>query len=109
MSSGTRKEPTQPDAPVTNTRMEPQASRRASHRARQHSEPGGLRDSATMVSWSEVGADAPGFATRVEQALTRNKHMTMATLRADGGPRISGTELEVSDGELWLGSMPNAR
>jgi hypothetical protein len=35
--------------------------------------------------------------------------MTMATLRVDGGPRISGTELEISDGELWLGSMPQAR
>jgi hypothetical protein len=62
-----------------------------------------------MVSWKDVHADAPDFAARVEPALTRNKHMTMATLRADGAPRISGTELEVSDGELWLGSMPNAR
>ena len=62
-----------------------------------------------MVSWSEVGADAPEFAGRVQQALTRGKHMTMATLRADGAPRISGTELEVSEGELWLGSMPGAR
>lgn len=35
--------------------------------------------------------------------------MTMGTLRADGSPRISGTELEVSDGDLWLGSMPKAR
>ena len=32
----------------------------------------------------------------------------MATLRADGGPRISGTELSVRDGELWFGSMPGA-
>jgi hypothetical protein len=62
-----------------------------------------------MVSWNEVSSEAPEFARRVEQALTRNKHMTMATLRADGGPRISGTELEVDDGELWLGSMPQAR
>ena len=62
-----------------------------------------------MVSWKEVGTDAPDFASRVQQALTRNKHMTMATLRADGAPRISGTELELSDGELWLGSMQNAR
>jgi hypothetical protein len=32
--------------------------------------------------------------------------MTMATLRRDGSPRISGTEVEFSDGELWIGSMP---
>ena len=62
-----------------------------------------------MVSWKEVGADEPDFAGRVEQALTRGRHMTMATLRSDGAPRISGTELEVSEGELWLGSMPGAR
>jgi hypothetical protein len=62
-----------------------------------------------MVSWLEVHADAPDFARRVEQALRRNKHLTMATLRADGSPRISGTELEVNDGDLWLGSMPKAR
>jgi hypothetical protein len=62
-----------------------------------------------MVSWTDITRDAPDFALRVEQAFTRNKHMTMATLRADGAPRISGTELEVIDGELWLGSMPQAR
>jgi len=62
-----------------------------------------------MVSWKEVGADVPEFASRVERSLTRAKHMTMATLRADGAPRISGTELEVSEGDLWLGSMPGAR
>jgi hypothetical protein len=62
-----------------------------------------------MVSWKDVSVDAPEFAGRVEQALTRGKHMTMATIRADGAPRISGTELEVSEGELWLGSMPGAR
>jgi hypothetical protein len=62
-----------------------------------------------MVTWKDVHSEAPEFARRVEQALRRNKHMTMATLRVDGGPRISGTELEISDGELWLGSMAQAR
>jgi hypothetical protein len=62
-----------------------------------------------MATWNDVCTAAPYFASRVEQALRRNKHMTMATLRADGSPRISGTELELSDGELWLGSMPQAR
>lgn len=62
-----------------------------------------------MASWRDVSSDAPDFARRVEQALTRSKHLTMATLRADGSPRISGTELEISDGNLWLGSMRNAR
>src|SRR5262245_27326457 len=32
----------------------------------------------------------------------------MATLRKDGSPRISGTEVQFSDGQLWIGSMPAA-
>jgi hypothetical protein len=35
--------------------------------------------------------------------------LTLATLRADGAPRISGTECRLSDGELWIGSMWLAR
>jgi hypothetical protein len=37
--------------------------------------------------------------------LGGRKHRTIATLRRDGGPRISGTELERHEGALWLGSM----
>ena len=32
----------------------------------------------------------------------------MATLRRDGSPRISGTEIEFADGQLRIGSMPGA-
>ena len=32
----------------------------------------------------------------------------MATLRRDGSPRISGTEIEFADGQLRIGSMPSA-
>ncbi len=38
-----------------------------------------------------------------------HKHKTIATLRADGSPRISGIEAVFEDGELGFGSMPNAR
>ena len=37
------------------------------------------------------------------------RHKTIATLRADGAPRISGIECEFTDGELTFGSMPGAR
>jgi Pyridoxamine 5'-phosphate oxidase len=62
-----------------------------------------------MASWRDVSADAPDFAARAQAALTRGKHLTMATLRNDGSPRISGTEIELTDGELYIGSMPAAR
>jgi hypothetical protein len=61
-----------------------------------------------MASWGEFEAAEPEFASRVRQLLSRRKHLTMATLRSDGSPRISGTEVEFGDGQLRLGSMPGA-
>jgi hypothetical protein len=61
-----------------------------------------------MVTWAEFSAAAPEFAARVETLLQSRKHKTMATLRADGSPRISGTETQISDGLLTIGSMPGA-
>lgn len=62
-----------------------------------------------MARWCEVEAHAPELAARAWTMFAANRHKTMATLRADGGPRISGTELELVLGDLWLGSMPGAR
>lgn len=60
------------------------------------------------VSWSEVEAAAPELAAAVRACFAVRKHCTFATLRADGSPRISGTEVEWSGGELWIGSMAGA-
>ena len=58
-----------------------------------------------MATWSEVASDVPEFAARVQALFDARKHKTMATLRRDGSPRISGIELEFEDGELVIGSM----
>jgi pyridoxamine 5'-phosphate oxidase-like protein len=58
-----------------------------------------------MPSWSEVEAEAPELAARAREIFDAHKHKTLATLRRDGSPRISGTEVEFADGEMWLGSM----
>jgi hypothetical protein len=58
-----------------------------------------------MPSWSEFEAAAPELAERVRARLDAHTHKTIATIRADGSPRISGTETELKDGELWIGSM----
>jgi hypothetical protein len=63
----------------------------------------------TMATWSEVEAAEPVFAARVRALLDAHKHKTIATLRADGSPRISGIEVQFADGELTFGSMPRAR
>ena len=61
-----------------------------------------------MASWSEFEAAAPELAARVRRRLDAHKHKTIATLRRDGSPRISGTESRFEDGELLIGSMANA-
>lgn len=61
-----------------------------------------------MATWAEFEAAQPEFAERVRELLSRRKHLTMATLRRDGSPRISGTEVEFADGQLQLGSMARA-
>jgi hypothetical protein len=62
-----------------------------------------------MVSWQDVEREAPELAASVREAFGRGKHATMATLRSDGSPRISGTEVELSDdGQVRLGSMAGA-
>lgn len=61
-----------------------------------------------MATWAEVERDAPDLASAVRARFAAAKHATMATLRRDGAPRISGTEVEFDGGEVWLGSMPGA-
>ena len=58
-----------------------------------------------MPSWSEVETEAPELAALARSYFDAFTHKTLATLRRDGSPRISGTEVEFADGELWLGSM----
>jgi hypothetical protein len=62
-----------------------------------------------MTTWRDVEDGAPEFAQRVRALFNAHKHKTIATLRADGAPRISGIEAAFEDGELVFGSMPNAR
>ena len=61
-----------------------------------------------MASWQEIVEQAPELATAARERFAVRKHCTMATLRADGSPRISGTEVQFADGQLWIGSMPRA-
>ena len=62
-----------------------------------------------MASWKDVEDAEPEFAARVRRLFDAHKHKTIATLRADGAPRLSGIEAEFESGELTFGSMPGAR
>jgi hypothetical protein len=45
----------------------------------------------------------------VRSLFDTGRHKTIATVRANGSPRISGIECEFVDGELRFGSMSGAR
>jgi len=62
-----------------------------------------------MTSWRDVEQATPEFAQRVLALFDAHRHKTIATVRADGSPRISGIETAFEDGELVFGSMPHAR
>jgi hypothetical protein len=62
-----------------------------------------------MPSWTEFEAAAPALAERVRSRLDAHVHKTLATVRRDGAPRISGTETAFAEGDLWIGSMWHAR
>jgi len=58
-----------------------------------------------VASWSEVAESAPAFAEAVRGYLDAHLHKTLATVRRDGSPRISGIETAFADGELYFGAM----
>jgi Pyridoxamine 5'-phosphate oxidase len=64
---------------------------------------------APVVSWGEIEAAEPEFAERVRMLFISGRHKTIATLRGDGSPRISGIECEFVDGEIRFGSMSGSR
>jgi hypothetical protein len=61
-----------------------------------------------MSSWFDFAEAEADFADRVRQLFDGQRHMTLATLRSDGSPRISGTEASFEGGELSLAMMPGS-
>jgi hypothetical protein len=61
-----------------------------------------------MASWGEVREQAAELAAAVEERFAARKHCTIATLRADGSPRISGIEVELDADQVTIGSMLGA-
>jgi pyridoxamine 5'-phosphate oxidase-like protein len=61
-----------------------------------------------MARWAEVKLAAPELAAAVQRSFDAHKHKTMATLRKDGSPRISGTEVDFVGDDMFLGSMLGA-
>jgi len=62
-----------------------------------------------VPAWKAIEQAEPEFAGRVRRLFDAGRHKTIATLRADGSPRLSGIECEFADGDLRFGSMTGAR
>jgi hypothetical protein len=59
-----------------------------------------------MAACQEMVDAAPEFASVVRRHFDARQHKTIATIRQDGSPRISGIETFFADDHLWFGSMP---
>ncbi|MER5393385.1 pyridoxamine 5'-phosphate oxidase family protein [Saccharopolyspora sp. NPDC002686] len=62
-----------------------------------------------MSTWQEFAEEAPEMAAQVRARLEASQHHVLATLRRDGSPRVSGTEVAWRGPDLVLGSMPQSR
>jgi hypothetical protein len=65
--------------------------------------------SGAVAAWESIVQAEPEFAARVRRLFDAGRHKTIATLRADGSPRISGIECEFTERDLQFGSMAAAR
>ncbi|GGY52223.1 pyridoxamine 5'-phosphate oxidase family protein [Streptomyces omiyaensis] len=67
-----------------------------------------MRDTGT-TTWPAFAAAEPALAATVRERFGQYTHHALATLRADGSPRLSGIEADFRGGDLRLGMMPNSR
>jgi hypothetical protein len=58
-----------------------------------------------MATWEQFSSEAPDLAKAVRARFEATKHHVIATLRRDGSPRVSGTEVDFFGPELIIGSM----
>lgn len=58
-----------------------------------------------MASWGEIAGAHPEFARRAKELFDVHKHKTLATVRRDGSPRISGSEISFVGEDVWFGGM----
>jgi hypothetical protein len=58
-----------------------------------------------MATWEQFSREAPDLAKAVRARFEATKHHVIATLRRDGSPRVSGTEVDFFGPDLIIGSM----
>lgn len=58
--------------------------------------------------WAEISRSVPDLSSYVERRFASHEHHVIATIRSDGTPRVSGTNVMFTGGTLWVGMMPKA-
>jgi hypothetical protein len=64
--------------------------------------------SSNAGTWEQFADEAPELAALVRARFEATKHHVLATLRVDGSPRVSGTEVQFHADGLYAGSMPES-
>jgi hypothetical protein len=62
-----------------------------------------------VATWRDFENEAPELAAAVKRRFQQHESHVLATLRADGAPRVSGSEVAFHGPDLTFGSMPDAR
>ncbi|MCU1370558.1 MAG: hypothetical protein JWO77_1752 [Ilumatobacteraceae bacterium] len=62
-----------------------------------------------MTDWTTFTASEPELAARARAIIASTTNCVLATIRADGSPRLSGIDPFFRDDDLWIGSMPDSR
>jgi len=60
------------------------------------------------MTWKQLSDESPDLAARIKARFAAHEHHVVATVRADGAPRVSGTNVVFLGDDLWLGSMPGS-
>jgi hypothetical protein len=60
------------------------------------------------MEWADFNAAAPALAGAVRARFDAGVHKTLATIRQDGSPRISGQEILFGPASITLGMMPGS-
>lgn len=61
-----------------------------------------------MVTWGQFASAAPELAGTIRERFEAAETHVLATLRKDGSPRVSGSEVDFKGADLSFGSMLHA-
>lgn len=72
--------------------------------------PGAQRKPADLprLRWEALLDEQPQFAEQIRARFEQHAQHVLATLTVSGAPRVSGTQVHWTAGDVWIGSKPHA-